>query len=186
MIVMELQNNNLNLIKMKTLLKNGLPILFLVISILFIGSSCNNDETPVEPCGGNEFLNYTIDNGTTVNLDAWTAKILIAQGEDDDAFDIWDDDDFYIHSSSTQEGTYQYVVDYHSESGFNLFIPGVIDPFNVGTTNILITFTITQTAAKIDDCIEISFTGSYTDSEGQNHTISGEIQVALDIIHQPA
>ena len=171
---------------MKTIFKNLIVILFLVVSMLFIGSSCNNDETPIEPCGGDEFLNYTIDNGTPVNLDAWTAKILIAQGADDDAFDIWDDDNFYIHSSSTQEGTYQYVVDYHNESGFNLFIPGVIDPFNVGTSNISITFTITQSGSEIGDCIEISFTGTYTDGEGQNHTISGEIQVALDIVHQRA
>ena len=171
---------------MKTLINRVIPIFLLLAAIIFIGSSCNGDDnTPVEPCGGDEFLTYTIDNGTPVSLDAWTAKILIDQGADGDAFDIWDDDDFYIHSSSTEEGTYQYIVDYHNESGFSLFIPSVIDPFNVGTSDISITFIIEQSASEIDDCIEISFSGTYTDGDGQTHTISGVIHVALDILHQP-
>jgi len=171
---------------MKTLINRVIPILLLLTAIISIGSSCRDDNNaPVEPCEGDEFLNYTIDEGAPVNLDAWTAKILMDQGADGDAFDIWDDDDFYIHSSSTEEGTYQYIVDYHNESGFALYIPGVIDPFNTGTSDISITFTIEQSTNEVGDCIEISFSGTYVDSDGQAHTISGVIHVALDILHQP-
>ena len=170
---------------MKTL-KKILPLLLLVFSILVIGSSCNGDDTNnVEPCGGNESISYTIDNNPTVNIDQWTAKLLINQGFNNaDAFDIWSDDTFYIHTSTTEEGTYQYVVDYHNENGVNLFIPGVIDAFNSGTTNISLTFIIEQTTSEVDGCIHITFSGSYTDGDGNNHTISGDVQVALDTIHQ--
>jgi len=170
---------------MKTIIKKTTLIL-LLFSILFIGNSCKEDEPTPEPCGGEEFLTYTVDNGSPVNLDAWTAKILIGQGADGDAYDIWDDDDFYLHSSSTEEGSYQYIVDYHTESGFALFIPGVIDPFNAATTDISITFTIEQTAENEGDCIKIHFSGTYVDANGVTHAISGDIQVQLDVLHQQA
>lgn len=158
--------------------------LFLLFS-LFLITACdheNDDDVNVEPCGGEKFMYYKIDGGSKIEIDAYTAKLLIGQGADGDAYDIWSDDRFYLHTSTTELGTYQYVVDYHTESGVNLFIPGVIDPFNALTTNISIQFVIDENGTEVGDCIHITFNGTYTDANG-NHTISGELQIQLDIIH---
>ncbi len=159
-------------------------ILFLLLSLFFV-VACDpesDDDVNLEPCGGEEFMFYIIDGGNQIDIDAYTAKLLIGQGADGDAYDIWSDNNFYLHTSSTETGTYQYVVDYHSDSGVNLFIPGVIDPFNTGTTNIDIQFIIDENGTEVGDCIHITFNGTYTDGNG-NHTISGELQVSLDVIH---
>ncbi len=159
-------------------------LLFLSLIVL---SACTNDEgeeTNIEPCGGREFMYYSIDGGSKVNIDAYTGKLLIGQGADGDAYDIWSDDNFYLHTSTTETGVYQYIVDYHNESGVNLFIPGIIDPFNAGTTGIDIQFVIEDNGTEVGECIRITFNGTYNDANGNNHTISGELQIQLDIVHQ--
>ena len=179
MIVMELQNNNLKLIIMKNSLKNLIPLLILVVSMLFIGSSCNQDEpTKVDKC---DFaISYKVDGvlkthvENVVTAEIWPGNNYTVNKK---VYDIWTDEapTFNFHTSmSFQDEISTHVTNWQEDLGSTLLLN------TVGLESDGLTFKIEKEAFAVGDLVKISFSGT---TIGGKVITEGLICTYIDILH---
>jgi len=165
---------------MKTLTKNILPIILLIIAIAFIGSSCGGNDSPKEEKECNHAISYKV-NGTLVVHDesAVTAEIWPADNYQVNrkVYDIWTDEapTFYFHSSASAQGEVStHVENWQNQVGSTLLLNAI------GLESDGLTFTVVQEASAVDDLVKISFSG--TTANGKVIT-DGLICTYIDIVH---
>ncbi len=163
---------------MKTL-KKILPITLLIISIIFIGSSCNGDDGPKkDKC---DFaISYTIDGvevthtESVVTSEIWPGDNYPINRK---VYDIWTDETpmFNFHTSaSAQDETSGHVGNWQNEVGTTLLNNAV------GLKSNNLTFKILKEANDINDLVKISFSGTTTDGKVVEN---GLICTYIDIKH---
>jgi len=165
----------------KQLFKTGIPLILLALVTLLIGSSCGggSETQPEDTC--NSGISYKLD-GNLINFD----NALVTGEIHNDAaigkfYDIWTDENggFYYHSTITENTeTAPFASDWFTTND----VANII--FLNNETNVNVTFTIEQSANAVGDDVKITFSGTYDDVSGVNHTISeGEICTTIDIVN---
>lgn len=174
------------------LLKKTLPITLLILSILFIGSSCdgndNNNEPEVQACdqsglyyqldGGNEvYLPQTTDNVNIVFLDQNTGN---STGDFLMVHEL--PNGYLFQSSATDIGQ---MSSQPALSALDLANneQSKLDILNLwsNTDTVTITFKCTQMETQVNGNVQYTFEGDYT-SAGTQHHITGKLCVKIDEI----
>ncbi|MEE9350230.1 MAG: hypothetical protein V3U80_09300 [Flavobacteriaceae bacterium] len=160
------------------LFKTFLPVLLILSAITFLGSGCGGDVPPPENNCSNG-ISYKLDGSLLSFQNSSITAEIVTDGAIGKFYDIWTDenDDFYYHSTITETGeTAPFATNW-----FVLNDVANIITFN-GEPTVNIQFTIDQGANAVGDQVTISFSGTYDDSSGVNHTITeGVICTTIDV-----
>jgi hypothetical protein len=131
-----------------------------------------------------EFIQYTIDDDNIVHVLEGIQSSFSEVSNTSDGASLYisgsgnNGNCFYMYGKLTEapyEGTYDYVDWNNSDdTGFNLE-----ECLNISNTNNNITYNLTS-LGEIDEYIDINFSGSYEDFQGNSHTITGVVHVLRD------
>ncbi len=174
---------------MKTL-KHILPITLLIISILFIGSSCNgddnNDEPGIQPCD-QLGLHYELDGAAEIYLPQTTDNINIVYLDRNTGNTTGDflmvhqlGNGYVFQSSATdvdQTSSQSDASDLANNEGAKLDIATLWS----NTDTVTIDFKCTQMQTQVGGNVQYIFEGDYT-SAGTQHHIKGKLCVKIDEI----
>ena len=166
---------------MKKLIKISTPFILLLVALFTIGTSCTPPPEPESNDSCNSGISYKLDG----NLVSFDNALVTAEIYNDAAigkfYDIWTDENsgFYYHSTITEDGeTAPFANPWFVTSDVGNLI------FLNNQSNINVTFTIVDGANAVDDQVQITFSGTYDDATGINHSITdGIICTTIDVVH---
>jgi len=165
------------------ILKKILPIILLSVAITLIGTSCNDDgnnDNKKYSCD-NEGLYYTLDGGSEVYLPStYSGGATNFYTQSTSSLTVHQMPNGYLFQSS--------ATDIDQVSGHNIDVTSSpsskLDIFSLwsNTDTVNITYTCKRLDQQINGTAYYTFTGTYTDSQNNTHTIEGYLCVKLDEI----
>lgn len=163
-------------------MKNIFPVILLAISILLIGNSCNenNDDSQNKYSCDTEGLYYTVDDGQEVFLASTHDDVNTNFLENNNSFLMVHQlaNGFLFQSRATTIGQTS-TQDVNVSNGTSK-----LDIFSLwsNTDAVNINYTCQRNDAQINGTVYYTFTGNYTDSQNNTHTIEGYLCILLDEI----